>query len=405
MLCIAVPAAEEGMKLALPVYHPQMPGHVLLQPGFTLERRVLRRVAEFGVRELWVQYPALDSVDKFVSLDMIRARGELASQVGSVFQSTQAEAFARIDYRTYEKTFQQMIGTMLSSPAATLYLDQLSVGEKPLMDHCLRVSYLSVLMGVKLDAYLIEQRYRMNAQQAKQVSNLGLGAMLHDVGKLSLDPEILERHEQTGDDSDPAWQAHVKIGHELLSGRIGPTAANVVLQHHQHWDGSGFPELSSAGGDPAPLAGEQIHVYARIACVANEFDRLHYHNLTERVPTVMAVRQMLQPPRVNWFDPRVLDAFIASVPPYPPGSPVELSDGRTVVPIEHHPATPCRPTVQMMDEAHGSGAPVYIDLREHDDLSIVRAEGQAVAEHNFDLGLLDHSEVADPEAPAPVGQP
>ena len=373
------------MKLALPVFHPQRPDHVLLQPDYELDERIVRRIQELGVKQLWVQYPELSQVDKFINIETLRRRGELAAKVGKIFETAQAEAFARVDYRTYESTFHDIIAALVANPAAALYLDQMSSGDQPLMEHCLRVSYLSVLMGVKLDGYLIRERRKLSAQRAKRVTNLGLGAMLHDIGKLSLELEVLDRHEKTGNDQDPTWQAHVKIGYDLLREKVDATAGNVILHHHQHYDGSGFPNMVNSEGERAPLSGSQIHIFARIACLANEFDRLHNPHGTDRIPTVRAIAQLLQPERLGWFDPRVVEAFLAVVPPYPPGSVVILSDGRKAAPIDHHPDAPCRPTVQLIDDADLDATERFVDLRERADLSIVTAEGQSVADANFDV--------------------
>jgi len=373
------------MKLALPVYHPQQPDHVLLQPGFQLSRRVVERIEQFGVKQVWVQYPSLDRVDKFVNAETMRRRGELAMKVGQVFETAQAEAFANVDYRTYEKTFQDIIAALVANPTSVLYLDQMSAGDQPLMNHCLRVSYLAVLMGVKLDGYLVRQRAKISPQRAKQVTNLGLGSMLHDVGKLSLEPDVLDRHEKTGNDGDPAWQAHVKIGYDLLHEKIDATAAAVILHHHQRYDGTGFPKVANKQGERVPLAGEQIHIYARIAAAANEFDRLHYQRYTERVPTVRALNRLLDDPRAGWFDPHVLEALLSVVPPYAPGSVVTLSDGRKVTPIDHHPAEPCRPTVQVIDADEDHLDESFIDLRQRPDLTIDHAEGESVADDNFEI--------------------
>jgi len=385
LLCVSIDAAEEGMKLALPVFHPQQPDHVLLQPGFALSKRVVERVQGFGVKQVWVQYPALDRVDKFINLETMRRRGELAVKIGSVFETAQAEAFANVDYRTYEKTFHDIIGALVANPASAMYLDQMSVGDQPLMEHCLRVSYLSVLMGVKLDGYLVRQRSKIPPQRAKQVTNLGLGAMLHDIGKLSLEPDVLERQNHHPNDADPVWQAHVKIGYDLLHEKIDATANAVILHHHQRFDGTGFPKMLNKEGERLPLRGEQIHIFARIAAVANEFDRLHYREYRERVPTVRAIEAMLDPSRAGWFDPHVVEAFLAVVPPYAPGSVVVLNDGRKVTPIAHHPSQPCRPTVQLIDSDADSVDESFIDLRQRDDLYIEQAEGENVADANFDV--------------------
>jgi HD-GYP domain-containing protein (c-di-GMP phosphodiesterase class II) len=247
------------------------------------------------------------------------------------------------------------------------------------------VTYLSLLMGLKLEGYLVRERRHVNPARAKEVTNLGLGAMLHDIGVTALEPEVRQSYEQTGDETDPAWREHTAIGYRMVRGRMDPSAATVVLNHHQRYDGSGY-----TGADFPVLAEHSIHVFARIVAVADQFDRFRNPVGLPDQPTVWVLGAMTSEPLREQFDPQVLQALLTVVPPYPPGSIVRLSDGRHAVCIDHNPTEPCRPVVQIIPDPKDldvDDLPVgpIINLSEQPKrLCVVEHEGYDVREMNFD---------------------
>ena len=108
---------------------------------------------------------------------------------------------------------------------------------------------------------------RLDPRRAKRIENLGVGALLHDVGLLRLSPEAGEKWNRTHDLEDPEIRRHVLLGFGMLRGNVAPTAAAVALHHHQRYDGTGFPRIRRMAGPP-DAQGSQIHVFSRIVSVA-----------------------------------------------------------------------------------------------------------------------------------------
>jgi HD-GYP domain-containing protein (c-di-GMP phosphodiesterase class II) len=251
---------------------------------------------------------------------------------------------------------------------------------------------MALLMGLKLEDYLIAQRTRVGVTNARDVTSLGLGAMLHDVGMLRLPADVLDRWNRTQDESDPAWRQHVILGYDMVRDTAGPAASGVVLHHHQKFDGTGFPRRRRLDGGLESVAGTDIHVFARIVAVADTFDRLrHPPGAAEdqpAVPVVRVLKTMLAPPYREWLDPMVFRALLAVVPAYAPGTIVRLSTGRQAVVMEWFPEDPCRPTVQLIgdpmkefDTPQDPGE--RIALRETPAITVAHADGQDVAADNF----------------------
>lgn len=385
MLRVPIKEVRPGMKLALPLYNPASPGQPLLRPDFELNPDLVKRMIELDIRDIWVRQPGMEAVMEYVDVKLIRDRANVAQSIRDAFSISQQQSTPKLDFDTYTAKLSDMIEQMLEHPTSMLYLDDLSQTDQPLMDHCMRVTYLAVLVGMKLDAYLIQQRKRLNAWHAQQVTNLGLGAMLHDIGYTQLDKQVVERHEQNRDETDAAWQKHVQLGFDLLAGNLDPSARTCALHHHQHFDGTGFPTKEQFDGSTRPLRGEQIHIFPRIVTVADVFDRLQYPRPGKRLPPVVALQQMLMTDRRNWFDPVVLQTFMRIAPAYPPGTQVELSNGLLGGAIDHSPDDPCRPTIQLFrkDDEQAKGEGELIDLRKQRDLWIVKADGLNVTDFNF----------------------
>ncbi len=385
MLRIETRNAQPGMTLALPVQLPSAPSRLLLRVGFKLTHETISKLMALRVRTLWVGYPSLSFLDDIVNHETIHSQAAVAGQITSTFQAMQKQSAAKLPYHLYTRSIGKLVHQLITHPQSAVFLGDLSDAGDDLMRHSSSVTFLSLLMGLKLEGYLVKERRHADPARAAEVVNLGLGAMMHDIGMTLLPQAVRERHGATGDESDPAWCEHPALGYRMVQGKVNATAASTVLHHHQHYDGSGF-----AGAGFPVMRHKRIHVFARIVTVADQFDRLRFPPGRPGLPTVWALRCMLDAPLIFRYDPRVLDALLAVVPPYAPGSIVTLNDGRHAVVIDHHPLRPCRPIVQLIpDPASLTGADVplgpMLNLAEQSPRTfITQCDGFNVGDLNFE---------------------
>lgn len=389
MLRVPISLATPGMTLAAPMRHPRRADHVLLHAGYTLDEFALARLQEMGVHELWIRYPGLDFIGKYISPAVLEGQARLVSTVADVFDATAKGLHARLDYPAYKDLISEFLETLIESPQAGLYLQEMADRDEPLLRHCSNVCFISLLMGVKLETYVVSQRRRLPANRAKNLVSLGMAALLHDIGMQRLDGETLKRWETTQDETERTFRRHVHIGYDLVKGSVEPSAAAAVLHHHQRWDGSGFPEQEGEEGARRGLRAEKIHVFARIIGTADLFDRLRHPPAGgPGLPTVGALRAMQEPAIASKIDPWTLRALLAVAPPYPPGTLVTLSNGARGVVTEWRAEEPCRPVVRTLAcLERRAGRPSTVertfDLMAHKDLAVVEAEGRDVQEFNF----------------------
>jgi len=223
--------------------------------------------------------------------------------------------------------------------------------------------------------------------------------MLHDIGMTRLRASVLQRWALEHDDTDPAWQEHVRIGYEMVKGHVEPSAAAAVLHHHQRFDGSGFPKRMR-NGEECGLEGSKIHIFSRILIVADLYDRMVHPAYTigdsEEIrrsrPPVYALNRLMKEPYRSWIDPVVFQALISVCPAYAPGSQVKLSDGREGVVIDWDARDPCRPVVREMTHFEDEDDSEVIDLRVQRELIVSRCDGFDVQKYNF---YPDHAHAFD----------
>lgn len=377
-----------GMVLAAPVANPKQPEYDLLKAGFELNSPMIDRLRELGVRTLWIAYPSLDFLDAAVSPKITEDQQRVYQSLKKSFAGGQRRVVARIDFHEYRRTLAALISSIGSQHADILMVDPLLAESGDILLHCSNVCYIAVMMGVRLGHYLVQQRVRVDPRHARDVMNLGLGALLHDVGKMRVPAELREYEPEPGAEVPIEWQRHVAHGFDMIRGKVEPSAAQAALHHHQRWDGEGFPILDSLG---RPLAGERIHVFSRIVTMADQYERQLQRAHAQNLPPIAAMKSLRGPAFRGVFDPIVFQTFSDLVPPFPIGSMVGLSDGGHAVVLIHNADDPCRPSVRRLPDpaalARGAvepGGGEDVDLAERSDLFIVAADGVDVEPFLFD---------------------
>jgi HD-GYP domain-containing protein (c-di-GMP phosphodiesterase class II) len=392
MLRVSLLHARPDMVLAMPVHHPRHPEVVLLKAGATLDEHSIPRMKELHVQDVWIQYPGLEDLVRFVDPRVLSSYRELTTTVGVALDTAMVQSHVEMDFYNYKRAVMSVLDRLMDNPNAAMFVTELVGGDRPFVRHAGNVCVLSILMGLKLEFYLVRERAKLSSSAARDISGLGVGAMFHDLGMSRLDAETLARWNETQDESDPKWQEHVQIGFDLVKAQVDPAAAAVVLHHHQKYDGSGFPKRATHMGKMLPVQGSDIYVFARIVACADLYDRLHHPAnspgatalATPSIPAVRALKMMAQQPYRRWVDPIVFLSLLAVTPPYPPGSMVTLSDGRTAAIVDWSPLDPCRPTVEIINPLKPELCKhERIDLRKNPDLQVASIDGEDVLEDNF----------------------
>jgi len=392
MLRVQMSHAKPGMVLAQPVFHPRSDTQmVLLRAKVTLEKGAIDRLVEMKIPEIWIQYPGMEMVGEFISPKIMASRALIAGDVSKAFVNAAQGAHAKLDFQQYKSSMSSLLKNLIDDPKSAIFVGELVDSGFPAVRHGANVGFLSLLLGMRLGFYMIQERKYVKSKFAGDVTNLGVAGMLHDIGMMRLDEEVLERWNKNHDPSDPEWQEHSTIGFEAVRGSLRASAASAVLHHHQHFDGSGFPLKDREGSDPSGLFGSEIHIYPRIILAADLFDRLSHSASSvgeesgdgATLPPVCTLKKMMGKPYGDWIDPVVFKALLAVCPAYPPGTKVRLSNGVQGVVTGWDQADPCRPQVHEILHFEDEELGRMFNLQEERSVTIVECDGVDVAEYNF----------------------
>ncbi|MGH8307340.1 MAG: HD-GYP domain-containing protein [Gammaproteobacteria bacterium] len=175
---------------------------------------------------------------------------------------------------------------------------------------------------------------------------LGLGAILHDIGKTRTPAEILNKPGKLTDAEFAIMKRHPTEGHEMLSALVGvpDEVLDMVRYHHERANGSGYP--NGLQGDAVPLS-------ASIIAIVDAYETLTADNIYKPAITPVAALQRLRTSGIDEYGKDVTQGFVRFLGLYPVGSLVELSSGDIAVVFSSDPSKRLRPLVMIVRDRQG----------------------------------------------------
>jgi HD-GYP domain-containing protein (c-di-GMP phosphodiesterase class II) len=379
VLRIPVDQLVEGMVLARSIPVPDNPRQSLLQRNVSIPLDVVPRLLELGIREVWVRSPEFEFLEGLIDDGVEEQRSEVYAQVRKSFAALTKNPLARLNVREMQESVRGLVEYLKASPCKVL-IDKFGALDNYLMAHSANVCYLALMLGLRLERRLIAERPDMPVARAKDLRGLGLGCLLHDVGKTKLPAEIVDKPGPLTSEEMDLMRKHPTFGYNMIFDQAPPSAAQVVLNHHQRWDGAGYPRLFDrcSGEMLAPMAGRGIPIFSRIATLCDVYDAATTHRCYSGAkPAVQALFEMQKFFR-GAFDPEIERAFYEITPPFPPGKLVGLSIGIDAVVTSFDPNDPTRPKVQCLSGPPSAPGPILgeeLDLAVETEVDIVSIQG------------------------------
>jgi HD-GYP domain-containing protein (c-di-GMP phosphodiesterase class II) len=219
--------------------------------------------------------------------------------------------------------------------------------------HALNVAVVSLLMG------------RVFGFNATEMLDVGVGALLHDVGKLELPERVRMPDSRAAPAEQALYREHVARG--VVQGKrmgLAPGAMLVLAQHHEMADGTGFPQKLNV---------DRMTAAARIVALVNRYDNLCDPALPAHALTPHEALSLIFAQTRSKFDASMLNAFIRMMGVYPPGSVVQLTDDRFALVTNVNSSRPLKPRVLVFDPQVPADEALQINLEHHTDLGIRRS--------------------------------
>jgi len=219
--------------------------------------------------------------------------------------------------------------------------------------HVMNVAVISMLMG------------RTFGLGDNDMTDLGMGALMHDVGKLDLPERLRHADERFTSVEMEAYREHVAKG--IVQARrmeLSAGATLVIAQHHESADGTGFP---------LRIGSERMSAAARIVALVNRFDNLCNPSVLSRALTPHEALSTMFAQSRSKFDATMLNSFIRMMGVYPAGSVVQLTDDRFALVVSVNSTRPLKPRVLVHDPHVPRDEALYLDLETVPDLGIRRS--------------------------------
>lgn len=219
-------------------------------------------------------------------------------------------------------------------------------------EHSLNVAVMSLVVGIEM---------KMNH---KDLSQLFLGALLHDVGKSMLPKELVTKKDPYTEDDVAIMRAHPTLGYEYLKENYAFQNAckMAVLQHHERYDGTGYPR---------GIKGDLIHKFAKIIAVSDAYDAMTSDTYQSRAVPPNEALEYIMGSSGSHFDHEIATVFTRKVIPYPEGTIVRLSDETLAVVTMVNINYPLRPVVRILEKSKPIEAMKVIDLMVDTNITIL----------------------------------
>lgn len=306
------------------------------------------------------EHPALAS--KRALIEKIRVQREAAARIEHAFVNT-AKTIHNVEknlltnpdetVRQASELVTQIADSILTAPDLAIHVMGDKLGGEEMYFHSLNVTMLSLM--VARDIKLPQETYR----------SLGMGALFHDVGMREIPDRILRKIDPLTQAERNFLELHCQYGQEIgRSLKFSHNALTIIGEHHELFDGSGYP---------GKLKGESISPLARIVAITNYYDELcNPTNIANALTPHEALATMFAKYRTK-FDPKLLQVFVRCLGVYPPGTIVQLSNGVIGMVATINTAKPMKPMVVTYDPDIPKEEAILLDMESTDEVNIAKA--------------------------------
>lgn len=354
MHSITLEEIQPGMYLSKPLISAD--GTILLHEGTEVKERYIQYLRNKGITSLFVgETEAGDTIEIAEDFyDSIHKQEAMATaqEVINQFRVGKGIPLDRV-----KNIVSALIDQLGQKPENMVHLLDLRRKEEYMFSHAVNTCILSVMTGLAM------------GYDSKRLGELGLAAMLHDIGKIKFSrqlamqfPDYLTKSEREEYRRHPFYSLEVLRENRSLSIEV----INACFQHHERWNGSGYP---------MGLKGDAISEYAQIISIADVYDRLIV-GMPHRLPTpVYYAVAILNKAAGEYFNPAIVERFSQNVAIYPTGKAVRLSNRQSGLILGVGIKSKTTPVVRITSDQEGShNRIVELDLTKNPELFILDIE-------------------------------
>lgn len=336
-------------------------GRPLLQKGVKVTEQIIQRLQDLSVQYVYID----DSISTDIEIKEVMPRAvrqHAVDRIVSSFNELKKLKGKDITYcldqqsKHFVAIIDDLLDNITSNHEILTVLSDAFLYDDYIYQHSLQVAIYSIAIAKEM---------HYNAVEIRQI---GIGAILHDVGKMMIPQEILKKPSRLTNEEYEIMKLHTKYGFDVLRNlhTISLLSAHCAFQHHERLDGSGYPR---------GLLDFEIHPYAKIIAVADVFDAVTSNRVYRKKMLPSDGMEIIKEGSGTLYDEKVVNALKRCVSYYPNGTVLLLSDGRRGIVCKQNKENAERPWVRIFEENGELLKATYeIFLADEMDISVEKVE-------------------------------
>ncbi|CAG7641646.1 HD-GYP domain-containing protein [Paenibacillus allorhizosphaerae] len=340
-----------GMRLGKSIHSEE--GVVLLNENVELTQGLIQRLKQYGVDFLYIKDDVTDDVkieDPLSDETRLKALSEIRTHYRQFMEANSRSKFSKSHLlgRAFGNVMKMIVDDLSEKQGTLIMLMNMNVLNNYLYQHSLNVCIYTTMLGM------------VNGYSKDDIMTLGIGALLHDIGKTKINQDIIKKQGRLTAEEFAEVKKHAEIGYRLLKDEpnMPLLSAHCAFQHHEREDGSGYPR---------GIGGKDIHEYAKWIAVADSYDAMTTHRAHRLAMLPHQAMEVLFAGVGSLYEQKKVALFRDNVAIYPLGLTVSLSTGETGVVVGVNPTAPQRPVVRVLTGPGGErfSQPYEVDLSKH----------------------------------------
>lgn len=304
-------------------------GRILLGKGVKLTPLFIARLRDMGISIVYIEDDRFNDVvvEDIISEEHRREAMEVLEK------STRLVRLGKsLDGFELKRVINKIVEEILFNKDILVSMMDMRSLDNQMFAHSVNVCVLAVVLG---KAMLLDR---------EKLDALAIGAMLHDVGKVKLDPKLLAKGTNLTPEEGELLKTHTTLGFEELRKRkdLNLIIAHIAFQHHEHMNGTGYPRQLKEG---------EIHPLAQMVAIADLYDKFtsDYNDVKRMMPHEAC--EILMGLAGTLYPLEMVRLFLKNIAAYPTGASVRLNTNEIGVVVDQNLSMPTRPVVRLFDES------------------------------------------------------
>ncbi len=350
MRLVSIDMLKPDMKIARAVYNQ---GALILPEGRTNVSRYINNLRNMGIEYVYVEDDKSEGIE---IPDAIAERTRTSCKLSLQNAIQQFSITDKLETKGLEDCVGSVISDILKTRDVQVSLNDIASADEYTYTHSVSTMVYALMIARKLN------------YNEQKLAALGMGTLLHDIGKMLVDREIMFKEGQLTKKEYEYVKMHALYGYQTMR-RIATVPEQVRLiayMHHERLDGSGYPQ---------GLKGDELNEFIRIVSIADVYDALTTDRCYRKKWPANKAMDFLLEKSGKEFDTELVGLFTQQLAVYPNGSLVRLSNQYLGIVADQNRSMPLRPFVRVIQDPEGNEImPYELDMMKELSITIIESE-------------------------------